>query len=116
MTLEYREPSPGSRDDLLEAIATTSGLELAEAMVSAAFYIDDGEWLQARFLELLESPDPGIRAAAATCLGHVARIHRRLDVAVVRPRVEKLLGNPRTAGFAQTALDDIDDFARQPGP
>jgi hypothetical protein len=109
MNLEYYKSEDIDRDEFLAAIERNESLPLREAMISAAFHIDDWEWLQGRYVELLGHDDPWVRKVAATCLAHVARIHRRLDVAVVRPLIESLLENPETRGHAEDALEDIED-------
>lgn len=105
--LEYRRPGPGEKAELDHAIAHTSGVELAQAMVDATFNVDDRHWLEQRMLGLLHHQDPGIRSAAATCLGHVATFFGEADVEVVVPALEELMQDPRTRGYAQTALEDI---------
>lgn len=78
-------------------------------MISAAFHIDDWQWLQGQFVKLLGHDDPWVRKVAATRLAHVARIHRRLDVTTVRHLIEALLDDPETRGHAEDALEDIED-------
>lgn len=112
MTMEYRDPGTGGREELLAAIEKDDAQELCEAMIAAALNVDDWEWLQDEFVERLHHPDINVRAIAATSLGHVARIHGRLDVARVRPLLEELRQHQKTRGFADTALEDIEMFAR----
>ena len=112
MTLEYQAPGDEGAEELVAAIDEGDPWRLREAMVAAAYNVDDWEWLQSIFVRLLGHADPTVRAVAATCLGHVARIHRRLDTATVVPRIEALLSDPQTAGFAETALEDIDAAVR----
>ena len=112
--MEYREPGAGGREELLEAVAKDDAQELCEAMIAAAFNVDDWKWLQEEFISLLQHPNANVRAIAATSLGHVARIHGRLDTARVLPLLEELKQHQKTRGFAETALEDIEMFARQP--
>ncbi|GAA4708245.1 hypothetical protein [Promicromonospora umidemergens] len=109
MSLEYYKSEEIDRGKFLAAIEDGESLPLREAMISAAFHIDDWKWLQGQYVELLGHDDPWVRKVAATCLAHVARIHRRLDVAVVRPLIEALLDDPETRGHAEDALEDIED-------
>lgn len=114
MTMEYRDPGTGGRGELLAAIDKNEARELCEAMIAAALNVDDWEWLQNQFVELLHHPDLNVRAIAATSLGHVARVHGHLDVERVRPLLEALRQHHKTRGFADTALEDIEMFAHRP--
>ena len=111
-TLDYCDPGTGGRVALHLAIQKDDARELCGAMIAAALNVDDWEWLQDELVELLHHPDLNVRAIAATSLGHVARIHGRLDVARVRPLLEELRQHQKTRGFADTALEDIEMFAR----
>ena len=110
MSLEYYSSDDIDRETFLAVVERNESLPLREAMISAAFHIDDWKWLQGQFVELLAHDDPWVRKVAATCLAHVARIHRRLDVALVRPLIEVLLEDPETRGHAEDALEDIEDL------
>ena len=112
--MEYREPGAGGRDELLEAIEKGDAQELCEAMIATALKVDDRRWLQDEFITLLGHPNANVRAIAATSLGHVARIHGHLDTARVLPLLEEFRQHQKTWGFAETALEDIEMFARQP--
>ncbi|MBX3467014.1 MAG: hypothetical protein KF878_08960 [Planctomycetes bacterium] len=81
---------------------------LSGALISVAFHDPDWRWAQDRCLEALEHPSPVVRGLAATCLGHVARIHRRLDLALVRPRLEALRQDAHAGSRAADALKDIE--------
>jgi vesicle coat complex subunit len=72
----------------------------------------DWMWAQDQFVAMTSHRDPTVRSVAATCLGHIARIHGRLDLAKVIPILEALMRDPSTTGCAETALDDIKTFVR----
>jgi hypothetical protein len=80
---------------------------VCDALIGVAYHDPDWEWVQGKCLEFLRHENPDVRGLAATCLGHVARIHRRLDVATVKRALAKLLKDPLVSGRAQDALDDV---------
>jgi hypothetical protein len=51
-----------------------------------------------------------VRWYAAICLGHLARIHRQLDLEVVLQRLTELQTDPLVKAGADDALDDIRFF------
>jgi hypothetical protein len=109
--MRYEEPRPVSRAELAAALSAGDRERATAAMVSLAFYDPDGEWLTATFLAILERDDEAdeLRAIAATCLGHVARIHRAIDPRVVDV-LRRFVDNPAVGPYAQNALDDIEVF------
>jgi hypothetical protein len=80
---------------------------MSDALLSAAYYEPDWRWAQNLCLDFLSHDDRALRGLAATCLGHVARIHRQLDVDVVLSRLATLKTDPFIGGSVQDALDDI---------
>lgn len=108
--MRYVEPLPITKARAEEILAGGNGDEICEAMVALAFYEADWRWTQERCLELTHHADWTLRAIAATCLGHLARIHRTLEMDRVRPRLVELMNDPQTRGYAENAADDIKMF------
>ncbi|WP_255436216.1 hypothetical protein [Salinispora sp. H7-4] len=82
-----------------------------DAMVGAALY-GDGDWkeLQELYLELLDHEDCQVKALAATCLGHLARVYGQLDEPRVVAALHHVRSVPNFGGAAATALEDIELF------
>jgi len=59
-------------------------------------------------LRLLDGGDRPLAAVAATCLGHLARIHRQLDTDAVTAALDRQRGDELVGPRAEDALDDID--------
>jgi hypothetical protein len=91
-----------------------SGNERAiiDGLLSAAFYDADWRWVQNVCLRFLGHPAKWVRWNAATCLGHIARIHRKLETELVLPRLLALRADPEVASGVQDALDDIKWYMR----
>jgi hypothetical protein len=105
--MTYSEPVPVSREEFKTALDTGDGLTIAKALVGLAFHSPDWQWVQDTCLALLDHDDLGVRAAAITCLGHLARIHHQLDTSRVLPRLLVLVDDPDLGGRVEDALDDI---------
>ena len=114
MAPKYREVFPNERADLERLLGSGNEEAIMEALVSAAFYDPEWKWVQTTCLRFLDHPDKRVRCSAATCLGHVARIHRRLDIEIIVPRLIALSGDPSIRPHAETALDDINHFIVRP--
>lgn len=108
--MKYQEPLAFNRQLLEDAFDSDDEGLICEALLSMAFHEPDWEWAQDKCLDELESNRPRVRAIAATCLGHIARIHRVLDKEKVIFALKRHLVDEGVAGQAEDALDDIDVF------
>lgn len=110
----YHNPGPISKEEALEAFEAEDKTRICEALVSIAFHEADWHWAQEVCLRFLldETESLHIRGVAATCLGHLARIHRTLDKERVVAALSRFLQVPALKGQAQDALDDIEIFTR----
>jgi HEAT repeat protein len=108
----YEQPRGFSKAEASSIFQNGQPQEISEAIIGLAMNERDWRWVQDAVLQFLEHPDMNLRMTAATALGHLARIHGKLDMDRVVPALQRLLANPRTAGRASDALDDIETFCR----
>jgi HEAT repeat protein len=110
--LTYQEPYPITREEADSAFASGDPEQIADTLVNAAFHDPDWQWVQAKCLGFARSNAAAVRYIAATCLGHVARIHRQLDLDKVAPVLKELLNDPEiyVRGSAEDAIEDIKIF------
>jgi hypothetical protein len=108
----YVEPQPIERAAAEAAFKSPDAAVVCRALVGVAYHDPDWKWVQSRCLELLFHVNPDVRGLAATCLGHVARIHRRLDAAAVKAALAEARKDPLVAGYVDDALDDIKAYIK----
>jgi hypothetical protein len=113
--MRYQEPTPIEHSAAVARLLSDDLVEVATTLVSAAFYDPDWRWVESECMRLIEDPHADIRGVAATCIGHLARIHGVISERA-RSRVEAMLGDTEVAGVAKDALDDIRQFAGSSGP
>jgi hypothetical protein len=53
-----------------------------------------------------------VRWVAAICFGHLARIHRQLDLELVLQRLVEMRSDPLVSTAADDALEDIKFFLK----
>jgi hypothetical protein len=109
--MKYEEPAKIDRADAETAFATGDSERISDALVRFAYHDPEWRWVQDTCLQFLDHPDTSVRGVAATCLGHVARIHGRIDGLRVVPALRRLLPIDEVGGPAEDALDDIAIFA-----
>ena len=105
--MEYREVADRDRGEIEACLDGTDTTKIMDALLSAAYYDPDWKWVQNQCLRFLLHKDRGVRSLSATCLGHVARIHKQLDLEIVLSRLADLKQDPEIGGSVQDALDDI---------
>lgn len=105
--MEYREPQVITREEAAEAFKSTDVERITDALIGLTYHDPDGRWVQDRCLELLDYPDNDVGGLAATCLGHLARIHRDLDRDRGLSALEELRDDAEIGGRVRDALSDI---------
>jgi len=108
---QFHQVLPISRDDALIALASGDSEQICKALVSVAFHESDWRWAQEKCLELLENDDADVSGLAATCLGHIARVQKKLDKERVLTALRQRLVYGDIAGRIEDAIDDIEMFA-----
>lgn len=69
---------------------------------------DDWKWLQDLCLKLSENSHLDLSNLAITCIGHIGRMHKKLELELVVPFLQELKHNDgHLSGNAESALDDI---------
>jgi hypothetical protein len=86
--------------------------EIVRALLGVTYHDPDWEWVQDRCLDFLDSPMPDVRNTAITCLGHLARIHKKLDRPKVLAALAGKLSDPQCSGRAEDAMEDIEMYAK----
>jgi hypothetical protein len=110
--MQYQEITPVDRHEA-EVIFDGNDLDMTRVtLVRVAYHEPDHVWAQDCCLRFCDHEDSQVRAVAAICLGHIARIHGKLDLHKVMPVMRRLLKEQPIAGQVEDALDDIKRYVR----
>src|SRR5438445_8183155 len=101
--MKYEKLEPISKKRAKEQLARSDRESVSRALVRIAMFESDRRWAQSQCLRFARDQDSFIRGVAATCLGHLARIHGEIDEDEVIPIVRQLLRDedPQTRGKAE---------------
>jgi hypothetical protein len=99
-----------TREDANHAFSSGNAERICSALVSVTFHDPDLHWVQDLCLGFLENGDSRIRGLAATCLGHLARIHLSIDKERLLDVLRQHLSDAEIAGRIEDAIDDIQTF------
>lgn len=105
--MKYDPIDEPSRGELALALSTGEPERITRALLALAFADPDWQWVQDRCLELLVDNRIWVRRTAATCLGHLARIHHQLNVQKVMTALSKAAENPDDRAYVETAIEEI---------
>jgi hypothetical protein len=106
----FDDVRPMDRQAAAAALASDDTTHICHALIAVALYEADWRWVQEQCLTLLASTEAEISGLAATCLGHLARIHGQLDRARVIRALQERRSDPHISGRIGDALDDIAMF------
>lgn len=107
----FHNPPSATPADVRRALDRADIPGALDGMVGCALYGDgDCRESQDLFLTLLDHDDRQVQALAATCLGHLARVYRRLDEDRVVAALRRARIRPHVKGTAGDALEDIETF------
>ncbi|MCP4965321.1 MAG: hypothetical protein GY926_08790 [bacterium] len=109
--MRYEELPPIDRHDFEQAMVDNDVDSKCQALLRLALHDSEYEFVRSACLDALVSREvPVVRGAAATALGHLARLHRRSDTVMVQ-RLRDLVEDHELGGRCEDALDDIAIFA-----
>jgi hypothetical protein len=108
--MQYKAVVERSRPEIESLLRSCDGTEIADALLSASYYDPDWRWVQGQCLAFSRHEDQNVRSVAAICFGHLARIHRQLDLELVLQRLVEMRSDRVVAPAATDALEDIKFF------
>lgn len=108
--MKYHQISPISREEAEEIFIQGEPNSSCDALLGLTYYDSDWLWVQDKCLELIREADIQVKGCAINCLGHLARIHHRLELDKVVPVLKELSRDEVLRYKAEDALDDIDLF------
>lgn len=111
-TMQYRDPVEIPKADIDRMLESSVPEATADACLSIAYFEVDWEWALTRLSGVafdLDHPD-SLRNLAVTCIGHLVRRNRAVDVAMAEQLLLRLAADRTVAGAASDALDDLHIF------
>ena len=108
--MKYSTPPRLSRKQATADLASADSRKRVDALLSLALYDSDWRWVQDQCLRLLADPEEDVVATAILGLGHLARLHQRLDLERVLPPLITLQADQRFSGRVSDAFADIRMF------
>jgi hypothetical protein len=94
----------------VERLLSGSTEEVAAALLSISYYEPDRRWVFDRLEAAAAHPDREIRGLVATCIGHVGRIDREIDIDCARRLLDRLAGDAEVARKVEDAWDDVETY------
>jgi hypothetical protein len=107
--MNYETIGPIIKDRAERLLAKDHRETICRTLVSVAMFEPDRHWAQSQCLRFAGHKDSFVRGVAATCLGHLARIHKTIDEDEVIPVVRQLLRDkdPQTRAIAEDTISDF---------
>jgi len=109
----YKEVDDVSDAEFRKAVETGGEYAIGNAILGWVLSSPDRLRSEDICAEYASSPSLNVRRTVASCLDHIARIHRALDMERMTPILTTLKLDPEVAGYAECVEDDIDVFIRR---
>jgi hypothetical protein len=108
----YGEIQEHDKNSALQELKSNDERRIVNALLGLALNEQDWKWVQDICIKFSSHSSHSVRGIAILCFGHLARIHRELEIEKVLPIVKKALydSNDFVKGHANNALDDIQFF------
>jgi hypothetical protein len=106
----YEKIEPISRSEAEAVIRRDQTGDIPLTLIRLAYYEPDWRWVQDLCISLSDHKDKWVRRACATCFGHLARIHGRIEREKINPVLTRLLNDSDVSGYAQDTIDELDIF------
>jgi hypothetical protein len=105
-------PVPRRTREAVLRMLDGSPKEIADALLSAAYWDADPKWVQEQLVRFASHADQQVLWTVASGLGLLAVFHGELELEVVEPILRRLeaSGLPAVAAAAEDARDDINHF------
>jgi hypothetical protein len=110
--MEYQEITPITKQEAEKAFSSNDSEKICTALVAISFYEEDWKWAQDKCLGFLESEGYEFSSLAATCLGHIARVHGKLEKDKVMQALNRHINDPKISGYIEDAIGDINMFLK----
>jgi hypothetical protein len=108
--MHYENLTPIAKNEAELVFKSGVSVEIGQVLIRLSLYENDWYWVQEKCLYYIETGDNDLKNASILSLAHLARIHRKLDIDLVIPKLQSLRGNPLLQGRVEDALDDIEIF------
>lgn len=108
--MKYLNVDNIDRNTAVRMLASNNAAFIADALLRSTFYDKDWHWVQQQCLSLLDHPSTELKGLAITCLGHLARIHRKLDLELIMEKLEPLRSYKDLSGRIDDLIDDVEIF------
>ena len=112
--MHYKEPVKIEKSQANLLFFSENPEDVANACLSTALFGDDWEWVLRRLSGIAFNPreEAPLRLLAVTCMGHLVRGKKMVDVDAVENLLQRLSSDTVVAGVASDALDDLMIFRR----
>jgi len=113
--MHYKEPVKIEKSQANLFFFSENPEDVANACLSTVLFEDDWEWGLKRLSGIAFNPREvsSLRLLAVTCMGHLVRENKTVDVDVVENLLRLLSSDPVVAGVTSDALDDLVIFRRR---
>lgn len=110
--MKYEAIEPISKSEAENSLLSGDDALIRHTLIRLAHHVDDWRWAQSKCLHFAQHGNLNVRSTAILCLGHLARLHGKLDMDRVLPVLEECQQVESLRGRVDDVLDDIAIFVK----
>ena len=110
MVNKFHDVQPIDHKTAEIALKSHDPQEVCHALIRVTYYDPDYRWVQDQCINFFNNDNPDIKRLAIICIGHLARIHNKIDLELVLPLLQNLKKDKNLEGVSEDALSDIEIF------
>jgi hypothetical protein len=114
--IHYTPVPRKSREEILRALSSGVSKDVADALLSAAYWDQDWRWVEEQLVGFASQEDAQVPWTVASGFGLLAAFHGEVDLDVVEPILAALRKNTSASGVADAAensADEIEHFVKR---
>ena len=113
--MKYQEVEAMSRETATSGLLSSDAAAICRAMLSISYFDPDREWVLDQLAWMAGHSGLEVRALVATCIGHVARLDRKIDLLKAGAILDRLAEEPNLRAVVKDAWEDLEIFVGHGG-
>ncbi|MEO0473706.1 MAG: hypothetical protein AAF206_29105 [Bacteroidota bacterium] len=110
--MKYQEPPIFDKYESLRLLNSNNESDIIDGLLSVVLNSGAYKLSMEKSLKMASHPSEQVQACAIECLGHIARLHQKIDIDTAREILAAGLKseNQTIVGKAESAIDDVSFF------
>lgn len=107
---EFTNKDPIDRLEAEKAFLSKDPEKILDALIRVTFFDPEPFYIQQKCIECLKIDNIDLQREVLICLGHLARMHGKVNLAIITPLLDQLKENKELKENVEEALSEFEDY------